>query len=63
MPVRVLNVRRCAHAAGGGVIVVGIRARSPSWRVSWFAAAVVSGRPWPDAAKQARIGKSNDYLL
>jgi len=26
MPVRVLKVRRCARAAGGGVIVVGVRA-------------------------------------
>jgi hypothetical protein len=26
MPVRVLNVRRCARSAGGGVIVVGVRA-------------------------------------
>jgi hypothetical protein len=33
MPVRVLKVRRCARAAGGGVIVVGVRA--------------VGGRSWP----------------
>ena len=39
------------------------QARSPSWRVGWFVAAVVPGRPWPDASKQARTGKSDDYLL
>jgi hypothetical protein len=26
MPVRVLNVHRCARSAGGGVIMVGVRA-------------------------------------
>jgi len=39
------------------------QARLLSRRDGWFAAAVVPGRPWPEATELAPSGKSNDLLL